>query len=108
MELSNNISEQKYEKIGLDIKHASQYNYEYPIWMLLKNNSGTFPRIEHVNVANPSRNSKENSLKDFKPDVIFSVHENNDKIQIGEVVSIDGATYKKIRAYGNYSLLIPS
>ena len=107
MVLSKNISEQKYEKIGLDIKHSSQYNYEYPLWMLLKNNSGTFPRIEHINVANPSRNSKENSLKDFKPDVIFSVHENNEKIQIGEEVIIDNVTYKKIQGYGNYSLLIP-
>jgi hypothetical protein len=106
--LSKNISEQKYEKIGLDIIHGAPYDYEYPLWMLLKDNSGTFPRIEHVNVVNPSRNSKDNSLKDFKPDVIFSVKNGNEKIQIGELVIIDNISYKKIRAYGNYSLLIPS
>jgi 4-amino-4-deoxy-L-arabinose transferase-like glycosyltransferase len=108
MVLSKNISEQKYEKIGLDIKHGAPYDYEYPLWMLLKNVSGSIPRIEHVNVDNPSKNSQDNSLKDFKPDVIFSVKNGNEKIQIGEMVIIDNITYKKIKAYGNYSLLIPS
>lgn len=108
MVLSKNISEQKYEKIGLDIKHAAPYDYEYPLWMLLKNSSGSIPRIEHVNVDNPSKNSQDNSLKDFKPEVIFSVKNGNEKIRIGEMVIIDTISYKKIRAIGNYSLLIPS
>lgn len=106
--LSKNISEQKYEKIGLDIKDGAPYDYEYPLWMLLENASGSFPRIEHVNVDNPSKNSQDNSLKDFKPDVIFSVKNGNEKIQIGELVIIDNVTYKKNIGYGNYSLLIPS
>jgi hypothetical protein len=105
--LSNYMIEQKYEKIGLDYKHHTTYDYEYPLWMLLKNNSGSFPRIEHVNVQNPSINSKENSLKDFKPDVIFSGKPGNDQIHIGEKVIIDNLTYEKIKGIGNYMLVIP-
>jgi hypothetical protein len=99
--------EQKYENIGFDIIFNSPYNNEYQLWMLLKNDSGSFPRIEHVNVDNPSKYFQDNSLKDFKPDVIFSAKKGNDEIQIGENVSIDNNTYKKIKGYGNYSLLIP-
>jgi hypothetical protein len=106
---SNNISDQKYKRIGLEmLDFKSQNIYEYPLWMLLKNNSGSFPRIEQVNVKNPSKNSYDNSLKDFKPDVIFSAKEGNNEIHIGENVIIDNVTYKKIKGYGIYSLLIPS
>ncbi|MFA6362409.1 ArnT family glycosyltransferase [Methanoregula sp.] len=105
--LTQYIKEQKYENIGFDIIFNSPYNNEYQLWMLLKNDSGSFPRIEHVNVDNPSKYFQDNSLKDFKPDVIFSAKKGNDEIQIGENVSIDNNTYKKIKGYGNYSLLIP-
>lgn len=107
MALSKNISDQKYTNIGLDIKHGSPYDYEYPLWMLLKTDYGFFPRIEHVNVSNPSKNSTYNSLKEFEPDVIFSVQKGNNEIHIGDNVVIDDILYKKVKGYENYSLLTP-
>jgi Dolichyl-phosphate-mannose-protein mannosyltransferase len=65
------ISSKKYTNIGLQTKREV---FEYPLWVLLKNDNC---RFEHVNVKNISKTIR---TDDFRPDVIIS--NNNELIKL--------------------------
>jgi len=44
--------------------NSNEDAYEYPFWIMLRNRLGRMPRIEHVNVDNPSGSVP---LRDFRP-----------------------------------------
>ena len=75
--------------------------------MLLRNSSGVFPRIEHVNISNPSKCAQDNAIPGFKPEVIFYAKWEENKNPIGTELVIDERTYRKDQGFKDYSLYYP-
>ena len=86
------VHDRKPRTIGLDF---SEDDWEYPLWVLLKNRAEDGPEIEHVLVDNPSRRFQKHP---FTPDLILSTKNRGS-------ATIDGVMYVTIRDFGKIEVL---
>jgi hypothetical protein len=67
LKIADDIRRLKATNIGLTI---SRGDFEYPLWVLIKERNPLPIRIEHVEVKNPSRRTR---VDDFRPDFIVDL-----------------------------------
>jgi 4-amino-4-deoxy-L-arabinose transferase-like glycosyltransferase len=67
LKIADDIRRLKATNIGLTI---SRGDFEYPLWVLIKERNPLPIRIEHVEVKNPSRRTR---VDDFRPDFIVGL-----------------------------------
>ncbi|MEH2305522.1 ArnT family glycosyltransferase [Nostoc sp.] len=96
------LNSKKCSTIGLSMGNDP---WEYPFWVLLRQNNQEIVKIQHINVTNNSAVlEKEDSYKDFEPCEIISMETKKSKQNKHQEINFKGKTY--LRAWDSPDLAI--
>jgi hypothetical protein len=94
-ESANFVKTGKYSRIGLLI---GSNDYDYPFWVLLKDEIRNGLRVEHVGVSNASGRL---GSQDFHPDCVLST------VNHEELILVSNVEYVRIRSDNIVSIFVP-
>ncbi|MEN8444229.1 MAG: hypothetical protein ABG776_04360, partial [Cyanobacteria bacterium J06555_13] len=110
---SDVIAKAQCSTLGLSLKSpgtASHNNWEYPFWVLLRNNGASVTELQHLNVDNYSKPLMEHqAYQNFSPECILAiekdaVEEDLPNLAMQETVTYDQKVFKKLWSQDSVSV----